>query len=97
MSYEHMIWEIRNMSEDTESPFKRLVMRVWWWRPWNIVIWIYIKKGPKGPDEHAVLVKKGTTYLWRIMVAASVVWLCNVGLRLVGFDNHQATLLIYDA
>lgn len=73
---------------------KRLVMCVWWWRPWNIVHWIYAEEGP---DGHAVLVKQGTTYLWRILITAAVVWLCNLGLWLVGFDNHKATLGIYDA
>ena len=71
---------------------KRRVMRIWWFRPWNIVKWVYVEEDKNGM---AVLKKQGTNFLYKVLIMGAVLWVCNFGLALIGVENHKATLGIY--
>ena len=71
--------------------FKRQIKLL---NPWYIVKWIYTESDEKGLR---LLKSEGTTYLWRAIILAGVLWVANLLIALTGVQNVKSELFIVDA
>ena len=86
--------EAKANSVRVKSPFQRLVVRLRWINPWLIVGWRYCEQDDFGIR---VLRKQGTTYLWRCMVTAGVLWVANFLIDATGMPQNKSDFFIVSA
>ena len=86
--------KIKKITNTFKRPFDLLVMRLKLLNPFHIVKWIYTESDDKGLR---LLKSEGTTYLWKAVILAGVLWLANFLIALTGVQNVKSDLFIVDA